>query len=483
MIKKLCAVAVLLPVFISCSFITGLLHMKTIDIIAWTPNRECVAALDVAEITVIFSSPMNRTLGEDAFSLSRNGDHIRGHFSWQEQDTIMRFLPEVPFTNGQRYSFNVGDSAEDIYGNSLTKPFHFEFATAEELVPPEIVLHEPADGAVVPEARAPIHLVFSEPIETASFYIGFSIFPSITGSYLWSVNGDEVEFLPLTDYQPGQMYEVDLSREICDKSGNQIAEELRFSFRTEETQMPSVSSVETLAGGKLLISIESGGGVDPSLEIEKDEQFLISFTQGLTQEQIFDLIQIDPYVPFSLAWDDERQSCLLRFDQELNWNQVYQIELPDLTYPFVINGPRSIPISVTTVTYCADLDAPAGVDKYVLLDFSDNLDFSGAINPAFDFYLEHAVGEHIDLGSFLQAFSVSIAADCIFLTQNDVELSPLVIDPYILPQEGQSIVRLHCSIVEDPGATGTVTFRINSELRDSALNHLTEEFVLLINNN
>ena len=44
-------------------------------------------------------------------------------------------------------------------------------------------------------------------------------------------------------------------------------------------------------------------------------------------------------------------------------------------------------------------------------------------------------------------------------------------------------MRLHCSIEEYPAETGTVTFRVGTDLRDTAYNHLAEEFVLLVNNN
>ena len=65
----------------------------------------------------------------------------------------------------------------------------------------------------------------------------------------------------------------------------------------------------------------------------------------------------------------------------------------------------------------------------------------------------------------------------------DIELSPLAIDPDPLPVSGQSVVRLHCAILEDPAQTGTITFRLGTELRDSAGNHLAEEYVLLVDNN
>jgi hypothetical protein len=457
--------------------------MDAVEIIAWSPNRERVPAEEVSCVTITFSSSMNRVLAEDAFSLNGANRPIHGHFSWQEGDTILVFVPEVPLTNGGRFTLRVTGSAEDLYGNSLSEPFDFCFATAEELLPPEIVLHEPVDGAEVSSTRTPIRIVFSEPIDPSSFYSGFSLFPSIRGGFSWTPGGEEVEFAPLAEYQPGETYEVVLGREISDRSGNRLAEEIRFEFYVRDTVQPSIESVTTLGNGKLLVPLQLGGGIDPSLEIEKDERFLFTFSPEPTEEQKPDLFTVEPFTPFVLTWKEENRCCELGFEENLRWNQVYSIELLGLTYTFVVNGEQSFPLTVAALTYCPDLNAPPGDDKFVLLRFADNIDFSDAVAPAFDFHLQHAPGSDVDLGSFLQAFELAIVPTCMSITLQDVELSPLAIDPYLLPGAGHSVVRLHCSVVEDPAITGTITFRLSTELRDTAENHLAEEYVLLIDNN
>jgi hypothetical protein len=483
MIKRLIAILILPQMLWGCSFILGLMRMDAVEIIAWSPNRECIPAEQVSRVTITFSSSMNRVLAEDAFSLSRDNRPLQGRYSWQDADTILAFVPDVPLTNGCRFTLEVSEAAEDIYGNSLCEPFDFSFATAQELLPPEVVLHEPADGARVSSIRTPIRFVFSEPIDPSSFYPGFSLFPSVQGGFSWTPGGEEVEFTPLADYQPGETYEVGLSREISDNSGNQLAEEIRFEFYVIDIPQPSIESVTTADDGQLLVPLQSGGGIDPSLEIEKDERFLFTFSQGLTEQQKLDLFTVDPPIPFALTWHGENLCCELGFEEDLGWNQVYTIESSEMTYAFVVNGQQSRPITVRELTYCPDLNAPSGADKFVVLRFADNIDFSAAVTPAFDFHLEHAPGSEVDIGSFLQAFEITIVPACVSITPENVELSPLAIDPQTLPGEGQSVVRLHCSVLEDPAVTGTVTFRLSRELRDTAGNHLAEEYVLLVDNN
>jgi hypothetical protein len=483
MIKRLIGSLIFMQMLWGCSFIAGLMRMDAVEIITWSPNRERIPAEQVSCVTVTFSSSMNRVLAEDAFSLSRENQPLRGRFSWQEGDTILVFVPEVPLTDGCRFTLEVAGTAEDLYGNSLSEPFDYCFTTAEELLPPEVVFYEPANGTRISSARTPIRIVFSEPIDPSSFYPGFSLFPSVKGGFSWQSGGEVVEFTPLADYQPGETYEVVLGRNISDPSGNQLPEEIRFTFRMNDIQQPSIESVTTLSKGQLLLPLQLGGGIDPSLEIEKDERFLFTFSRGPTEEQKIDLFTVEPFTPFVLTWEEESRYCKLGFEEDLYWNQVYSIELLELTYTFLVNGQQSRPITVTALTYCSDLNAPAGEDKFVLLQFADNIDFGGAVSPAFDFFLEHAPGSEVVIGSFLQAFDLTIVQSCVSITLRDVELSPLAVDPYTLPGPGQSVVRLHCSVLEDPAVTGTITFRLSTDLRDSAGNHLVEEYVLLVDNN
>jgi hypothetical protein len=466
----------------NCSFIVELLNMEAVEIISWAPNRECVAVEEVPYITVCFSNSMNRPLCEEAFSLTRDADRVRGHFSWREQDSVLVFFPVVPVSKGCRYTLEVAAAAEDIYGNSLAESFTFRFVTGEELIPPDVLSHAPADGATGISPRESIRIVFSEPIDEASFYNGFSLSPSVSGGFQWFSNGAGVHFLPLEDYQFGRSYEVVLSREISDRSGNQLAEDIDFSFRVQEVIEPSIVSVKTAEGGQDLVATHSGGGIDPSLEIEKNEKFLLTFSQVLSEEQKIDLINVDPHTAFTVTWDAENRSCTLGFAEPLLWNHVYRIEVLGQIYTFLINGPNSIPITVTGISYCADLEVAPGDDKFVPLHFAGNYDFSDSVVPAFDFHLHHAVGAQIDLGSFLKSLDITIAPACISLIPIDIRISPLAIDPQPLPASGESVVRLLCTLIEDTAVSGTITFRLDTALQDNLSNRLAEDFVLLINN-
>ena len=114
-----CTVVILFVVFCSCSFVAELLNMEAAQIISWSPKRECVAVEEVPYITVCFSNTMNRPLCEEAFSLTKDADKVRGNFAWREQDSVLVFSPAVPVSKGCCYALTVAATAEDIYGNEV----------------------------------------------------------------------------------------------------------------------------------------------------------------------------------------------------------------------------------------------------------------------------------------------------------------------------------------------------------------------------
>jgi hypothetical protein len=464
-----------------CSLLGELLHMRPVEIVDFSPNQELVEASQVASVRVRFSTAMARAVTEAAFSLEREGEGLDGRFSWRESDCLLEFTPSAPLLARSEYLLSVGTSAEDGYGNSLAEPFAFRFYTAEERGRPRLLSHSPADGEEVAQPREPVRVRFSEPIDAGSFYEGFSLSPELPGAFSWSPQGEEVQFLPLSDYREGVAYTATLRQSITDRSGNGLEQEYSFRFRLREEAPIEVLSVLAVGAGKSLPPASEGGLLDPSLGIEKDEQFLITFSAPVPLGKRAGVVEVEPSAPFSLDWESPGGACTLCFADRLGWGQLYSLGVLGESYTFLVNGPGSLPITVEAIRYCPDINASPGPPSFLTLRFADNVDFTGALNPVFDLHLRHAEAAQIDLGSFLRAFSLSISGGCIELDALEVEGSPLAVDPDPPPAAGQSVLRLYCEI-DDPPLSGTVTFTVRRELRDSLDNHLQQEYALLINN-
>ena len=474
----------------ACSLVPGLLRMSPVEVISFAPDRALVDPAAVTEVSVRFSAAMNRPVTEQAFSLeqaSSAGQGRRaceGRFAWRGDDRVLVFTPLVPPAPGWEYTFTVSRAAEDVHGNSLEAPFHFRFRTGVDDERPRILSLLPADGSVVSSLRQEIVVEFSEPVDRASFYAGFSVFPAVPGSFVWSAGGQRVSLRPLADYTAGTQYTLTLRTGITDPSGNALDQELRSHFRVEAAPKPEVQRLSTVQGERVLDPVSAGVALNTTQGIEKDERFLVSFSREVPAAQRAAALAVEPRASLGVSWSDEPASCTVSFLEPLLWQQVYTLKVLDQEYAFLVNGAGSRPPEVEALTLCLDLAAP-GPAEYIPLEYAANYGFGDEprTNAAFDVHLSHAVGARIDLGSFLEALTVSITGGCLQLAWERVVVDPPAPSPQPPPGPGRSVVRLHCSLFDDPTAAGTFSLSLSTALRDSLDNHLRGEYTLLFNNN
>lgn len=468
-------VASLLPWLVAgCSLFAGFGHMQPVEVSSYFPSAPFVEAADIPWVRVSFSSPMNRARTEEAFRLSEDEQPRTGSFGWDDDGRTLRFFPSSPLEPAKAYTVSVSTAAEDAYGNSLARPLAVRFVTGTEGDRPRITDHSPGDGATVADLREPVRVRFSEPPQPASVLSGFSIEPEVRGSFAWSGDETEITFQPLEDYTPGRPYTVRLAEEIRDRSGNPLVEGVEFRFLTAARPRPAVLSVLCPRSGRTL----SPDGVDLSLGIEKDETFLVTFSAPVLPSERERAVSLLPAAATLVSWNAEGDGCQVGFREPLQWGGSYSLCVLEESFGFVVNGEHSLPPQVTSIRYCPELGAAA----FVELQFAGNYSFLSAGAPVFDFHLRHAVDAVIDLGSFLKALSIEAGGGCLTLQCLHVALSPFPVDPDPLPGPGQSVVRLACSIVDDPLACGVLSIRLDTDLGDNLGNHLAAPHVLVVNN-
>ncbi|MBN1836701.1 MAG: Ig-like domain-containing protein [Spirochaetales bacterium] len=476
--------AVTLLAAAGCSLLPGLLRMSPVEVLAHDPDRELVDPESVRELSVRFSGVMNRTATEQAFSLQEGSEAREGRFAWKEGDRLLGFTPLVPLAAGRLYTLSVSAAAEDVDGNSLAEPLRFQFRTGADDRRPAVVRLFPADGAVVESPREPIVVEFSEAVDPANLYAGFSLFPAVPGSFGWSAGGREVVFQPVADYTPGTRYELTLQASITDRSGNTLAEDVHSWFTAAAVEEPAVAEVATVPGGGVLEAVSAGVALNRDLGIEKDGGLRVSFSCPVPPGERATALSIQPRVALDLSWSEEPPECIVGFAEHLAWEQVYTLTSLGEEYVFLVDGPGSRPPTVEYVKLCLDLSAPEPA-QYLALEYGGNYDFGDTLwsRAALDVHVSHGETAEIDLGSFLDAFEVSTTGGCLAFEWHEAAVNPAAPAPEPSPAPGSSVVRLHCTLADDIAAAGTVTIRLADTLRDSLENRLAEEFVLVFNNN
>ena len=468
----------------SCSFAKEFQQMEPPKVVSYVPATTHLTAAEVREIRLRFSTAMESRSTEEAFSLKANTTPLAGTFRWEDGGRTLVFIPLSPLQDRETYVFSLCTAAEDRWGNSLSEEFQRTFHTKEETNRPSVQSTSPASGALVTNLLKPIEFSFSEPMDRESILRSFSLTPSLSGAFTFSPGADSFVWTPLEPYRQGETYQVTLRKEAADTSGNPLLEDYRFSFKVAKTEL-SILSVTCLSSGAPLNPVLPGTYVDPSLRIEKDESFRIRFSTPLDPDTRDTVVTFHPTTALQMNWNDAGDELLLSFPDPLVWNTVYEFQVLSSTYRFRVNGPLSVPPEVKGIVYIPDTttDPPA----YEKLLFAHNYTFLDSQRAAFDVYISLSPEASIVTSSFLSSFSVEAGNGCMDIRLLRVEESPLSPPPLSLPPftEGDiplkvQVFRVHCRITPVFNS-GTVTFNIRKDLRDTLGNHLSLPYTLIIN--
>jgi hypothetical protein len=472
----------LTALLVSCAFLSDMTRMDPVQVTSFLPDRTFLSPEEVGDIRLTFSASMNRALTEESFTVTKHSSLLAGTFRWEKGNRTLVFLPYVPWEARKTYTVTLSTGAEDQNGNSLEQEFSHTFHTRPETDSPLVVSVSPAPGSKISHPREPIWIQFSEAMDPADTLASFSLSPSLPGVFNWNTLEDTLQFTPLEDYRRGETYRVTLGKSAADREGNFLPEEYSFQFSVPITDV-EVVSVTSRSGNRLLSPVSPGTFLDPSLEIEKDELFLIQLSSPLKPGERSSIVTLRPSIPYRIQWEEDRTSFVLTFSDPLRWGTVYEMEILQSTYRFLVNGPGSIPLRVCRIIYIQDTEENPPVREELL--FARNYEFPTSSHGAFDVYISHGIGSSIELASFLSAVSIVSGNGCLDIHLQRVEESPANPAPDPPPSEGdpltqESVFRVYCTITS-LFESGTVTICLDSDMKDNRKNHLEEKYTLVVN--
>ncbi|MBW1807191.1 MAG: Ig-like domain-containing protein [Deltaproteobacteria bacterium] len=101
----------------------------TVGIVEVVPEDGAAGVAADALIEVTFRGAMNPTTVEDAFSLTLAQTELTGVFTWQEENKVMTFDPDLDFEVASEYTLTIATGASDADGNFLLSEFISTFTT------------------------------------------------------------------------------------------------------------------------------------------------------------------------------------------------------------------------------------------------------------------------------------------------------------------------------------------------------------------
>jgi hypothetical protein len=252
-----------------------------------SPAHEATDVPINTTIAVNFDEAMDQTATQGAFSID---PLVAGSFSWNE--TEMTFDPDADLAYSQTYQVTISTEATDLTGNSLEAEHTFPFTTETDTAP-EVVGKSPDNGAVDVPVTTVITITFSEPMDQESAEEAFSINPDAAGSFSWDEpGGTEMTFTSDagSNLAYSQTYQVTISTEATDLTGNSLEAEHTFSFTTETDTAPEVV-------GK---SPDNG-----AVDVPVTTVITITFSEPMNQDTTEEAFSIDPDAAryIRLEWD------------------------------------------------------------------------------------------------------------------------------------------------------------------------------------
>ncbi|HYF65326.1 MAG TPA: Ig-like domain-containing protein, partial [Herpetosiphonaceae bacterium] len=177
-----------------------------------------------SEITLRFSTPMDRSSVEDAIRLEP--EHP-GAWDWPDRQTAIR-RPETAWTPATTYTLSLGNQAQSLLRQSLSAPFSLTFSIAPA---PALTFRAPAPGALVP-AQSPLVLRFDRPILPPEVVAStplpaLSLTPPVSTTARWY---DERTVVVTADFAPAATYTATIAG-LTDIVGTAV-QVAPWSFRT-----------------------------------------------------------------------------------------------------------------------------------------------------------------------------------------------------------------------------------------------------------
>ncbi len=476
-----------------------LFQMQPMEVEEWSPSAKTVASTDDVHIWLTFSSPVDRTRVEEAFSLTENGENMEGSFSWKNETLI--FKPFKPFSRGVTYVVRVTTQAEDIYGNSLPEDFFNRFKIGIDDVSPAIATVLPTHNSVTDNLFEEITMHFSEAVDAGSLYSAFSISPNVQGCFSWPDDSTAV-FTPMAAYEWQEEYEVSLANTLEDLEGNRLTEPFTWRFKTgSDTTPPAVTFAGSIDESYTLTAYDNTTAIINE-EWESYWGIKIIFSEEVDRVSLQNVLSVEPGWSFQIEWPDPltTDQVLLIPNERFSYGELYTLRLGDelsdcygnqtsseISYRFLVNGPESFPPEITRFTY---MSVPGSADSGDITELSsfDLIDLSNydtAAEGFFDIYLHLAEGASINLMSFMESLSIDCTNQCADISPIALEQSAAAVlspDPNPAPDTNinEVVVRIYAVIDNDPGKNGVITAGLAPGLKDSRENALAGVWEIIL---
>lgn len=513
--KNICfKIMYIMFVFASCD----ILRESAFEVAAWSPGSG-VQAADTT-VSLSFSHNADKASVEKAFSLTADGENVRGAFDWDGKTVI--FTPAAPLETGRDYDIALSVSAKDTDGLSLERKFEAGWTTRPDTERPSVLGVSPDGQTPLFDRETRVKIRFSRPVTVLSCKNSISITPSIQGYWALEDGDCTAVFCPVELWKDGTVYKVTVSKDMESAGGRLLGNDHAFSFNVgNDSTKPELTGVFAVdaqgaavfpltrampdsplsTGAPLPTGTPSAATVAENGQWENTYSLRFEFSENIDMARFKNHITIEPAERFAIDGNAVfADTAMLRFTARPAYLSRFTITISDAIcdasgnqnnsvyiYRIYVNGIHSKPPALAAVrfplsphtSFAASQNLPntypaAGFQNAVM-SYPYSFNLSGAENyykygvdtdTWLELYFDTADGAAIDLISIREKFRIEG-------TNNAIVFSPYsVIDSGFTWQnpaaEFSAYRRVEVrGVLNNVNRSGLVTFYIGSGLSDS----------------
>ena len=500
--KKIIIIILLLYIFIinSCD----ILRTSIFEVISWTPGEGYHAEPEDIVVSISFSHEPHIASVERNFSLTGNGNRIRGKFQWETKK--LTFIPLTPLDKNTDYSISLSADSHDTEGLSIDEAFNRDFTTRAGSDRPEIISCYPSMYAEINEPRTPVKLEFSLPVPLNILYENISFTPSMQGFWILENDSKLATFTPSEPWIENTRYEIFISSSLTDTNGMNIRNDYKSVFTTgTDKELPYLVSANRVTKNNDCIQLAPDKGFSSAAELpveniswEKEDKILLVFSKPVDNLSVKNYISAENGPNLVLeSFPGYKTEILFKFEKTPVYESRFTIRVKpgiqdnaknttkeDYFFRIFFNGKYSKPPELAGIRIPM---APQNENDYepvfigadslfqIIPITDENYPSSKIISTWIEVYFVTAEGASIDLFSLMEHFRIDTSNNVITFSPRQIKTNNYTIS---LPHPGTEKfqrIEIAGNLINTTNY-GIINFQISSGLKDNLGNRNEKAF-------
>jgi len=478
---------------IACFTSCDILRLSPFEVMSWTPGGGYHSEPEKIAVSLVFSHEPDRASVERNFSLTGNGNRVRGTFLWEGRK--LKFTPLTPPEKNTDYVITLSADAHDTEGLSMDEAFNGEFTTRESEVRPALVSFFPSMYADVSDPAMEVKLEFSIPVPVNALYDYVSFSPSMQGLWRLEDGGRLAIFTPAEPWTRNSRYEIRFSTSLTDNNGMNIGSDFFSVFTTGvDREEPRLLYTRRISKDGEFFQLEADRGYSGAAEFpvenngwEKDDRLSLVFSKPVDSVSVKNYLSAEDAPALVMETPPGyRTEFIFRFDgipvfesrftfrvkpgvKDANGNE----SKDEYIYRIFANGKFSkppelagfrMPLTPGSEKNLACLGTDSFLEKAAISE--ENFPSGNHVQTWFDLYFSAAEGAEIDLFSLMELFRIETSNNVFSFSPNQIKTSGFSVSE---PQTGwEDFIRIEIAgTLTNTTNYGLVYFQIAAGLKDS----------------